>query len=171
MKHMISTHILCHMYSTLEISLYTVLTPKLGRGGPRSYMEGPSRASYHFDRERPLAVGHTHSSLFNMCRQKHQHLTVHFNLIGPVARSQLLAHCQRGKTLKMHFNKPTMRCQYLATAFISSSDSKLYMECLLSMYHPCVCLGFFRWLSPLSVPLHVLSCRFKHIFTSTQGYV
>ena len=38
------------MYSTLEISLYTVLTPKLGRGGPRSYMEGPSRASYHFDR-------------------------------------------------------------------------------------------------------------------------
>ena len=171
MKHMISTHILCHMYSTLEISLYTVLTPKLGRGGPRSYMEGPSRASYHFDRERPLAVGHTHSSLFNMCRQKHQHLTVHFNLIGPVARSQLLSDCQRGKTLKMHFNKPTMRCQYLATAFISSSDSKLYMECLLSMYHPCVCLGFFKWLSPLSVPLHVLSCRFKHIFTSTQGYV
>ena len=140
MKHMISTHILCHMYSTLEISLYTVLTPKLGRGGPRSYMEGPSRASYHFDGERPLAVGHTHSSLFNMCRQKHQHLTVHFNLIGPVARSQLLADCQRGKTLKMHFNKPTMRCQYLATAFISSSDSKLYME--MPMYHPCACLGF-----------------------------
>ena len=29
----------------------------------------------------------------------------------------------------------------------------------------------FRWLSPLSVPLHVLSCRFKLTFTSTQGYV
>ena len=136
------------MHTGDTISLYTALTPKLGRGGSKVLLgqsfiggaihllpagltnlikaphRGPTHCSkflpqvfllqtYIFLDKLPLSVQH----ISHLDPHSAKHLTVHFELMQLIGLASLLAASSlstggRGKTLRMHFNKPTMQRQY-----------------------------------------------------------